>query len=173
MAGPPTPICLTWQGPRGPGRQHSPWVRAQPDPGRRGSGSRLREWKIRQRSWSRPRRAGLLGAGGLRSAPLCARPRPRPGGGGGVPGRRRAGGLPAGGGGRAGGGGGARLCCWGSGSAACQGRAAEPVLCLTPSSPATKQRPRPLGYAPPNGWSRCPRRVGQGRRGQVSSARAE
>lgn len=26
---------------------------------------------------------------------------------------------------------------------------AEPGLCLTPSSPATKQRPRPLGYAPP------------------------
>lgn len=125
--GPPARACLTWQGSRGPGRPRSPWVRAQPDPGRRSSHSLSRpgEWKICRSSWARPRRAGLLRPGGRRSARLCAGPGPGPGpgGGGGAPGRRRAGGgtprrrRRAGGRAAA-----APLRRWGSGSAACRGR---------------------------------------------------
>ena len=78
-------------------------------------------------------------------------------------------GLPAGGGGWAGGrAAAAPLRRWGSGSAACRG-GAEPGLYLTPSSPASGQRPRPLRCAPRNQRPRRPRRVGLGRRGQISS----
>lgn len=94
-----------------------------------------------------PRRLAGPGWTPHRSAPRW--PGPEPGGGGGTPGRRRAVGLPVGGGCRAGGGGGLLGFTAGAQAQRPAGGGAEPGLCLTPWSPAPRQRPRPLRYATP------------------------
>lgn len=159
MAGPPAWTRLTWPGPWARDKPRGPWEWARPGPGRRGSRSRLGEWRIRRRSRTRPRRGGSRGPGD--AAPLCAGPGPGPGGGGGgAPGRRRAGGLPAGGGGRR------RLLggTAGLGLAACRGRGCAGRR-LTPWSPAPGG-----GHAP---QVRTPCGGGDARESSGRSRRAE